>query len=408
MLYVLRSTLHATRYTKHMFWNKPKSYLGVDIGSGGIKMVELRLEKNRPVLFSYGLTSGKQDIHKLAANEEKNITGLLSRNSGIPLATGEKTPTTSLPADKQADQFAEAQIEKYTNTLKAICKSSRIISKTAVVSLPVSSVFHAVVTLPMVKKEELDHIVKAEVKKLLPMPIEEMALDYQVLKGLPEDKSQRVLVNAVPHKLIEFYSKIFQRAGLSLEALEPESTALARALVGRDQAVSMIIDIGSERTNFFIIDQGVPITHQSIESGGDKIDKVLQNILDVDRNLVEQAKYDLFDYLSANSNNILSEQKWLDILMPVVDSIIKEVEVSLELYLRQTGNEGKRPEKIILTGCMALWPLLAKYIQEKFKIKCYVGDSWARVVYQEGLKQVLRQIGPRLSVAIGLALRNIL
>ncbi len=361
--------------------------------------MELRLEKNRPVLFSYGLTSNKQDVHKLLTNEEKNISSLV-----------EKKPTTaaaSLPADKQDAQMADAQIERYANTIKTICKTSRITSKTAVVSLPVSSVFHAVVTLPMVKKEDLDHIVKAEVKKLLPVPLEEMALDYQVLKGLPEDKSQRVLVNAVPHKLIEFYSKVFQRAGLSLEALEPESTALARSLVGRDQAVSMIIDIGSERTNFFIIDQGMPITHQSIESGGDKIDKILQNILGIEHDLVEQAKHDLFDYLSANSNNVLGEQKWLDILMPVVDPILKEIEVSLELYLRQTGNEGKRPEKIVLTGGMALMPFLAKYIQEKFKIKCYVGDSWARIVYQEGLKPILRQIGPRMSVAIGLALRNI-
>jgi len=389
-----------------MFWNKPKSYLGVDIGSGGVKLVELRLEKNRPVLFSYGLTSNKQDVHKLLANEDKSIANLLSPNSGAALTAGEKT-NLKTEADT-TNQLVGAQIEKYANTIKTICRTSRITAKTAVVSLPVSSVFHAVVTLPIVKKEELDHLVKAEVKKLLPMALEEMALDYQALKGLPEDKSQRVLVNAVPHKLIEFYSKVFQRAGLSLEALEPESTALARALIGHDSAVSIIIDIGSERTNFFIVDQGMPITHQSIESGGDKIDKILQNILGIERDLVEQVKHDLFDFLSATSNNILSEQKWLDILMPVVDPILKEIEVSLELYLRQTGNEGKRPEKIILTGGMGLMPFLAKYIQEKFKIKCYVGDSWARIVYQEGLKPVLRQIAPRMSVAIGLAMRNIL
>ena len=137
------------------------------------------------------------------------------------------------------------------------------------------------------------------------------------------------------------------------------------------------------------------------------MDKLLQNILGIEHDLVEQIKYDLFDYLASGPNQALSEQKWLDILMPVADPIIKEIEVSLELYLRQTGNENKQPEKIILTGGMAFLPFLPKYIQDKFKIKCYVGDSWARVVYQEGLKPVLRQIGPRMSVAIGLAMRNI-
>lgn len=372
---------------------KQKSYLGIDVGSSGIKLVELRLEKKRPVLFSYGLTSDKQDIHKLQVREDKSLVNLLGQDS-------------KSPASPVADQFTDEKIEKYSEIIKSLCKASKIISKTAVVSLPVSSVFHAVVTLPLVKKEELDHLIKAEVKKLLPVPLEEMALDFQVLTGLPSDQSQRVLVNAVPYKLIEFYSKVFSRSGLALEALEPESTALTRCLMGRDQAVAMIIDMGSERTNFFIIDHGAPITHQTIESGGDKMDKILQNILGVESDLIEKIKYDLFDFLPSANNNNVSEQKWLDILMPVIDPILKEIEISLEVYLRQTGNEGKRPEKIILTGGTALMPYLAKYIEGKFKIKCYVGDSWARVVYQDGLKPVLRQIGPRLSVAIGLALRS--
>lgn len=372
---------------------KQKSYLGIDVGASGVKLVELRLEKKRPVLFSYGLTYAKQDIHKLQVREDKNLANLIGQDP--------KKSVSSV-----TDQFTDENIEKYSGIIKGLCKASKIISKTAVVSLPVSSVFHAVVTLPLVKKEELDHLIKAEVKKLLPVPLEEMALDFQVLTGLSSDQSQRVLVNAVPYKLIEFYSKVFSRSGLTLEALEPESTALTRCLMGRDQAVAMIIDIGSERTNFFIIDHGAPITHQTIESGGDKMDKILQNILGVEPELVEKIKYDLFDFLPSANNNNVSEQKWLDILMPVIDPMLKEIEISLEVYLRQTGNEGKRPEKIILTGGTALMPYLAKYIEGKFRIKCYVGDSWARVVYQDGLKPVLRQIGPRLSVAIGLALRS--
>ena len=56
---------------------KPKSYLGIDVGSGGIKLVELRQEKNRPVLFSYGLTMDKQDIHKIQLKIDKSIPHLL-------------------------------------------------------------------------------------------------------------------------------------------------------------------------------------------------------------------------------------------------------------------------------------------------------------------------------------------
>lgn len=375
--------------------SKPKSFLGIDVGASGIKLVELRQEKNRPVLFTYGLTAAKQDIHKLQVTikEDKNLDTLLQKQAIVAIPDRD-------------EHFGEDAVTAYSNTIKKLCKASRVTSKNAVVSLPVSSVFHAVVTLPIVKKEELDHLLKAEVKKLLPVPLEEMALDFQVLNSYAVEKSQRVLVNAVPYKLIEFYTKVFAKAGLTLEALEPESTALTRCLIGKDQAVAMIIDIGSERTNFFIIDSGAPITHQTIESGGEKIDKILQNILGIDHELVERVKYDLFDFLPSSNNTYLHEEKWIEILMPVLEPILKEIAISLEVYLRQTGNENKRPEKIILTGGMSLIPYLPKYIEQKFNIKCYVGDSWARVVYQDGLKPILRQIGPRVSVAVGLALRS--
>ena len=58
-------------------------------------------------------------------------------------------------------------------------------------------------------------------------------------------------------------------------------------------------------------------------------------------------------------------------------------------------------------GGSALFPFLVDELSEKFKMKCYVGDPWGRVVYQESLKPILNSIGPRMSVAIGLALRNV-
>ncbi len=385
-----------------MWFNKPKSYLGIDLGAGGVKLVELKKEKNRPVLFTYGFTSAPQDVHRLLTTREQTAEDLLQTKKDTSLATRETSTAPDLSADQQ-------RIEKYADLIKSVCREARTVSKIAVVSLPVSVLFHAIVNLPTVRKEDFDRILKAEVKKLLPYSLEETSLDYQILPGSPEAKVQRILVNAVPRTLVMFYSKVFQRAGLKLESLEPESTALARCLIGRDTAVNMIIDIGAERTNFFIIDQAVAITHHSIELGGTRINKILQNILGVEENLVEQLKVDLFTHLLTRPpNSGMSREKFLGMLMPVVDPIAKEIEYSFDLFLRQSGNENKRPEKIILTGGGAIFPYLADYLADKFKLKCYVADPWGRVVYQEGLKPILNQIGPRLAVAIGLALKNVI
>lgn len=378
-----------------MFFSKPKSYLGVDLGAGGIKIVELKQEKKRPILHTYGLTSTTQDIHSLFNNKLTNHTNTL----GSTIQPNE--------AVKSSGAIDNSQVEKYAKLLKAVCAGAKTVSKTAVVSLPVSVLFHAVINLPPMKKEELDKVLRAEVKKLLNRPVDEMVLDYQVLKDAGNAKTQRVLINAVPKELVMFYTQVFKLAGLTLESLEPESVALERSLIGRDQSVAMIVDMGAERTNFYIIDQSAAITHNSTELGGERINKILADTLKIKDSMVEQLKHDYFGSLINRSGSQLTKEKFLNLFYPVVDPIVKEIEYGFDLYLKQVGNETKRPEKIILTGGASFMPYLADHISEIFKIKCYVGDPWGRVVYQDGLKPLLRQVGPRMSVALGLALRNL-
>jgi type IV pilus assembly protein PilM len=379
-----------------MSWFKPNSFIGIDIGAGGVKMVELKKEKNRPVLFTYGFATQKHDVHELA---KKAVSYSASDSVG---KNAEKNVEQSESLTKD-----DAKIAKYASILKALCKAAKTKSKVAVVSVPVSSVFHTIVTLPVSRKEEFDRLLRSEVQKLLPYNLSQAALDYEVLPRKPEARTDRVLVNAVPRELVLFYSKIFQKAGLKLHSLEPESVALARSLVGRDSALAMLVDIGAERTNFFIIDEGKTITHNSIEIGGNNINNVLSDRLGLDSGLVDRVKQDIFESLMVNQEGILTKQGFLDIFISIIDPIIKEIQYSFDLYLRQSDNIEKRPEKIILTGGAGMFPFMAELIAEKFKLKCYIGDPWGRVVYQDSLKPLLRQIGPKMSVAIGLALRNI-
>jgi type IV pilus assembly protein PilM len=376
-----------------MSWFKPKSFLGIDIGAGGIKVVELQQQKNRPVLFTYGYTSESQDIHKLFNNQNSGQTTLQSPSPSADI--------------RGAHNLQNTDVDRYAMLIKEVCKQAKTTSTSAMVSLPVSSLFHTVVTLPLVKSDEVDRLLKTEIKKLLPSSLEETALDYELIPPLPNTKVQLAVVNAVPKKVVSFYTTIFQKAGLKLIALEPESTALMRSLIGRDTALSMIIDMGAERTNFFIVDNSRIITHQSIEIGGAKISKVLHDMWATDPTLVEQMKYDLFYRLQHNSEEkSISKNRFLTIFESILDPIVKEIEYSFALYLEQGINQGKRPEKIIITGGASFFPYLNSYLTEKFTMKCYVGDPWGRVVYQEGLKPLLTQIGPRMSVAIGLALRG--
>lgn len=374
-------------------FKKAESYLGIDFGAGGMKLVELRKVKGRPQLWTYGILDQPLDIH---VEEPPSADSSVSvpREHGPEEKKKKKKAASAEPADPR--------VAVYAQLLKYLVAETRATTKSVTASLPVSHVFHAVVTLPEVPPKELDFHVRAKVGKILPHPIDEMQIVHQRIPKAPTDAGSdlKVLVTAAPKRLIAFYSNIFSQAGLVLEELETEVFAVGRALVGRDTATVMVVDIGAERTNFFIIDQGLPVTHRSIQVGGRSVDRLLGQLLGADPAAVSQMKFDL--------SRSVGHEIPPDILVSITDQIIKEIQYGFDLFLHQTGNEQKRPEKIILTGGTALFPAFAATMQAAFEMKVFVGDPWARVVYQQRLKPTLDAIGPRMGVAIGLALRKML
>lgn len=381
-------------------FQKTEGYLGVDLGAGGIKMVELHKTKGRPQLWTYGIAHQALDIHpQITFRANTSVAPNLQNAKPVaPQATAKKNePMPSLLSPEDV-----ARTTEYAQLLKALAERSKVTTRRVTASLPVSQVFHAVITLPIIDQKEIDTHVKAKAQKMLPMPLEEMQVVHQIIKDtVPgvQEKYLRVLITAAPKKLIAFYTNIFQKGGFELQELETEAFAIERCLVGRDGGTVMVIDIGAERSNFFIMDKGVPVTHRSIQVGGNSMDVTLGGALGIDPQKAGQIKYDL--------SNMKGVKIPMDIWAPLFDPVIKEIQYGFDLFLSQSGNEQKRPEKIILTGGAALFPPFCQYIQEHFPLKVFVGDPWARVVYQQGLRRVLDRVGPGMAVSIGLAMRNI-
>jgi type IV pilus assembly protein PilM len=237
---------------------------------------------------------------------------------------------------------------------------------------------------------------------MLSRPIEEMQIVHQIIPGDPKEKGKSIktLVTAAPKNIVKFYTDIFQKAGLQLNELETEAFALERALVGMDKATVMIVDIGAERTNFFIVDQGFPITHRSVQIGGNMLEAILQQKFGLNDKEIMTAKYDV--------TRLGLDKIPTELFTRMIEPIVKEIQYSFDLFLHQTGNEGKRPEKIILTGGASVFPPIIQGIRQNFSMNVFVGDPWARVVYQQGLKGMLDKLGPRMAVSIGLALRGMI
>ena len=203
-------------------FKKNESYLGIDIGAGGIKLVELKKNKGRPQLWTYGLIRENLDIH--IEHHEKTALELTAESQ-------EKTETQKFTIKKHNESpsiISDARVNQYAGLLKQLIKKAKITSNRATASLPVSHIFHSVLTFPFIEEKERAVIVKAEISKVLSRPIDEMQIVFQEIPNTGvygEKRYLKLLVTAAPKDLISFYTAIFQKAGLQLEELETEAFA---------------------------------------------------------------------------------------------------------------------------------------------------------------------------------------
>lgn len=338
-----------------------KGFLGIDIGSTSIKLVELTKEKGFPTLVTYGYA-------------ERAISDLVNVD-------------------------AKEILNKVAALLRKLYIQSGVTSYQAITALPNFSVFNSVITLPIMNKKELDSAVRWEAKKFVPMPIEEVILDWRIIDTIEVEKKMknyRILLTAAAKNLVRRYVEIFKQADLQLLFLETESFALSRSLIGKSQATTMIIDTSAVSTDILIIEKGIPVLNRSIDVGGITISRAIANSLNVNFKRAEQFKRDIGMSGSSKIPRIIE-----GILKPVVD----EMRYSLRLYQEQVG---KTVEQVILSGGSAYLPNLAEYFSKILNIRVIISNPWSRVAFAEELKPALDEVAPRFAVAVGLALREII
>jgi len=378
-------------------WGK-KSYVGVDLGGGGIKVVELLSEAKRTRLYTYGFSERAVGV------EPVNIIDSESEASGL---------------------------------LKEVFKKSRVTNQRAVAGLPISSVFSSVITVPRGTEKELQESIQYQARKLIPVPLEEMVLDFKPIntneadkKKTPkpevkegestedengkskdtaaegktsESKTVPVLITGASRSMVQKYVTVFKSAGVALDSLETEAFGLIRSLVGKDRSPVMIVDIGAVRTNIIIVENGIPYVTRSLDMGGNTLTKVMAKSLEIDTIRAEQMKCDIKSVQTLYPGEGLPK-----IFENAVSPLITELRYSMNLYAGQEGlHEGSGVEKIILTGGTSALPSLTQHFTKELGIKTYVGDPWARVAYAEEMRPLLDEIGPRFSVAVGLSMRDI-
>lgn len=359
-----------------LFSGENKSFLGVDIGTTSVKVVELSRKKNEKVkLESYG-------------SLEFAISNKFSE--------GTLQSSTVKISDEQAAKM-----------LVKIIKESNIKARKAVMSAPVFSTFTSVIELPEMSEQEIKSAIEFEAKQCVPVPLSEVVLGWNLIGKKSYEsvgngnsfKKNLVLIVAIPKELSNSFARIAEIAGLELIALETESFALIRSLLGNDKSMSVIVDIGSRSTNISIISGGFIQASRGLEISGAEITKLLAKSMGIDLAKAEEIKKNIGLKSEGGNKQIAS------ILISIIDIITGETKRVIDIFLRR--DPANKIERIILAGGSAGIPEISKRFAEVTGIKTVIGNPWGRIESPKELQNTLELIGPSFAVAAGLAMREV-
>ncbi len=347
-----------------LFAARPSHVVGIDIGTFSTKVIQLRYEKERGILETYG--------------ELLNETYFKSEN-----------PETG---------FQHRSDQEIALLLKDLIREANVTSQDVVFSVPATASFVTTVPFPPVAEKELKDAIPYEARRFVPIPVAEVTLDWEVL-GLNETRDKlEVLLIAVPKEIIEKFKRVAALSGLNLQALEVETFSMARSLGSADLGPTGYINFGHRTTTLAITDRGRLRVSHNFGRGSQELTKTLERGLNISHERAETLKREV------GLSEKMEEKEITSVILPFVEALLAEVERFISIYNRKAP---RSVQKINLTGGGSNLKGLVEHTVAKFGVEVDRGNPFARTVAPAFMQPMLRELGPSFSVAVGLALHQL-
>jgi general secretion pathway protein L len=215
-----------------------------------------------------------------------------------------------------------------------------------VVSVPMQACSIRRITVPFEDAKRIAQVVPFELEGLIPLPIEEMAVDYAVLDQA-KGKTTVLAVAVARHYLVRL-ADVLGRAGLDPSRIELDVLALAQTAVeaaGSEASDRMILDFGGSRTNLCILRSDVPKTLpgvgmvRTILKGGGEITSALRTRLGLSEAEAERRKCEigLSGIEGAGSDGLETARVVREAIGPLMDEIHRTVQVYQAETQREVG-----------------------------------------------------------------------
>lgn len=348
----------------------PRSFVGFDVGSHGLKAAEIVR------------SNGGLKITRL---------GIIDTPSGAVAKGVAADPEALLPA------------------IRHVLREAGIHTKRVATALGGQAVIIREITLPDMPDAELPRAVMFEAERYLPSGTGEVVADYRVVTRVPEDETIKILLVAAGKTVIDRQLAALALAGLSAPIVESTPISMVRALAACNGALErtiMYVDIGAEGTDVLILEGGRPRLSRNIEIGGNALTYAIAESLRLDvaaaQNLKEQqARILLGGEASADGTAGQLHRA----ILPVLTNLAAELRRSLDFYLGRLG--GPPVSKIVVVGGTARLGSLAAFLSERIEVPVEIGNPLDACQVDVGLPpEVVAAAAPMMAAAVGLALRS--
>lgn len=336
---------------------------------------------------TFGLDIGTVTIKALSIKKSGNSYQIESMGLG-------QSTTKGILSESPEDQAA------FADAIKQVITSANIKQKEVNIALPESQVYTKIIEMPSLSEKELAAALKYEMEQYIPLPLDQVKTDWQVLGPAGADsKKTRILLVAASNNLIKKYESIMDELGITTSTIETEMLSVHRGLypLVNNQGSNMIVHIGASTTNIAVVENGELLMVFTLDRGGLAITRAISLDLGIDLKQAESYKR------AYGLNKDAFEGRIGKSLFPILESILGDIKKTLLLYKQKNPNQ--QITQIILSGGGSQLPGIDIYFTNQLNIQVVLGSAFQ--VY--GIKNIPQQIeGDALSfnVVTGLAIKD--
>ena len=351
-----------------MLFAKGKQLIGLDIGSGSIKLLELREGRKGYKLERFGFKP---------IDPELIVDGTVM----------------------DAGRLVEA--------VKELLAEQKVKVKDVAISVSGHSVIVKKITLPLMTEDELEESIRWEAEQYIPFDINDVNIDFHMLGvsegGEAQDQMNVLLVAAKKDKLTE-YTALVTEAGLNPAVVDVDAFTLEN-MYGinyevREGEVIALINIGAIVMNINVLKGGTFAFTRDIPLGGNKYTEAIQRDFNVSFEQAEQIK-------RGESTSGFDPAALTNIFQTLNAEVANEVLRSIEYFKSTSTHENL--ERVYLSGGTSRIPNLEAAIGEKLGIAVELINPFNRIEVnpKEFDPEYLKEVAPMAAVAVGLAIRRV-